>query len=115
MYDLEQRLRNIGISLNNNQAANWVEEFSGYTVVDETYVRVRWRWIVLPVTLQVLSLVLFISTIIQSKRLGAPIWKSSILAAIYHSIAEKDNEYDLNRLSSMHNAASTTSVQFSKD
>lgn len=114
-YDLEQRLRNIGISLTNNQAANWVEEFSGYTVVDETYVRVRWRWIVLPVTLQVLSLALFIGTIVQSKRLGAPIWKSSILAAIYHNTAEKDNEYDLNRLSSMHNAASTTSVQFSKD
>ncbi|KAI1139212.1 hypothetical protein F5Y05DRAFT_341383 [Hypoxylon sp. FL0543] len=45
----------------------------------ETFVHVRWEWIILPVVLEGLALVFLIGTIVQSKVSGIALWKSSTL------------------------------------
>ena len=61
---------------------------TGYTITPETYVHVRWQWMIFPVALELATLTLFILVIIHSRREGVPIWKSSIMAIIYHSVEE---------------------------
>ncbi|KAI1413437.1 hypothetical protein F5Y13DRAFT_198748 [Hypoxylon sp. FL1857] len=45
----------------------------------ETFVHVRWEWMILPVVLEGLALAFLIGTIIQSKMSGIALWKSSTL------------------------------------
>ncbi|KAI0832181.1 hypothetical protein F5Y06DRAFT_307492 [Hypoxylon sp. FL0890] len=51
----------------------------GTAWTDETFVHVRWEWMVLPVVLEGLALAFLIGTIIQSKMSGIALWKSSTL------------------------------------
>ncbi|OTB08529.1 hypothetical protein M426DRAFT_7841 [Hypoxylon sp. CI-4A] len=45
----------------------------------ETFVHVRWEWMILPVVLEGLALIFLSATIIQSKMSGIALWKSSTL------------------------------------
>ncbi|OTA55100.1 hypothetical protein K449DRAFT_438930 [Hypoxylon sp. EC38] len=45
----------------------------------ETYVHVRWEWMILPIALEGLALAFLVATIIQSKMSGIALWKSSTL------------------------------------
>lgn len=47
------------------------------------FIRVRWAWIILPVGLELAVFVLLCSTVAITKREGLPIWKNSILAAVF--------------------------------
>jgi hypothetical protein len=79
-------------------------------------VQVRWRWIVLPVLLQLSTLILFIMTVVYSHLNGVSIWKSSILAIIYHAVEDLDEKKDVaaERLSGMDAVAQMDKVQFSQ-
>jgi hypothetical protein len=85
---------------------------TGYTTIPEAYVHVRWQWMIFPVALELATLTLFILVVIHSRREGVPIWKSSILAIIYHSVEELRNERSppTERLSDMQSAAEATAV-----
>ncbi|PMD44555.1 hypothetical protein L207DRAFT_630876 [Hyaloscypha variabilis F] len=48
----------------------------------QTYLLVRWDWLIFPVVLIVAALILLIATIIQSKRRGTGVWKASSLATL---------------------------------
>ena len=87
-------------------------KFTGFTIIPEAYVHVRWQWMIFPVALELATLTLFILVIIHSRREGVPIWKSSILAIIYHSVEELRNERSppTERLSDMQSAAEATAV-----
>ena len=67
---------------------------------------------IFPVALELATLTLFILVVIHSRREGVPIWKSSILAIIYHSVEELRNERSppTERLSDMQSAAKATAV-----
>jgi hypothetical protein len=84
---------------------------TGYTIIPEAYVHVRWHWMVFPVALELATLTLFIMVVVHSRREGVPIWKSSILAII-HSVEELRNERSppTERLSDMQSAAKATGV-----
>jgi hypothetical protein len=85
---------------------------TGYTITAEAYVHVRWRWMIFPVALELATLTLFVLVVVHSRRKGVPIWKSSILAIIYHSVQELRDERSppTERLSDMQSAASATGV-----
>lgn len=87
----------------------------GKAMLPQSYVRVRWQWIALPAFLELASLVLFLSTVVYSRRIGVPIWKSSLLAVCYHDIKELRGTERLSLLSDIDKDSSTTSVQFFRD
>ncbi len=51
----------------------------------ETHVQVRWLWLLYPIILQALSLIFLIWTMIRQSRSNIAIWKSSSLAALFHT------------------------------
>ncbi|KAI0151063.1 hypothetical protein BJ166DRAFT_501216 [Pestalotiopsis sp. NC0098] len=67
----------------------------GLTDVSVNYIRVYWRWTYLPIAVQFLALGLFICTIVSNHRGGnarqVPLWKSSRLVLLFHSINEDGN------------------------
>ena len=48
------------------------------------YVLVRWPWIALPVTLNVIGAGSFLTTAVYTHKLGLQLWKSSAMALVYH-------------------------------
>ncbi|KAJ9602162.1 hypothetical protein H2200_013282 [Cladophialophora chaetospira] len=55
----------------------------GTATQDVTYIHVRWIWLALPLTLQALGVLLLGITITLSLRNRTPVWKSSLLAALF--------------------------------
>jgi hypothetical protein len=98
-------LTSYGLSTSNNAVA-------GRVFLPQPYVRVRWLWIELPAFLQLASLVLFLSTVVYSRRIGVPTWKSSLLTICYHEVEELHERGRVTLLSDMDKASSTTSIQF---
>ncbi|KAK8036952.1 hypothetical protein PG991_001266 [Apiospora marii] len=66
-------------------AANQV---AGVTWFEETYVAVRWPWMILPIGLEVLAFGFLFMTMIQCKRSGVAIWKSSTLPMLQGKVAD---------------------------
>ncbi|KAK8053984.1 hypothetical protein PG996_013285 [Apiospora saccharicola] len=58
------------------------ESATGMIITYETVVVVRWAWLALPIVVQALGLTFLLSVIATSKK--APLWKGSLLAALYH-------------------------------
>jgi hypothetical protein len=52
----------------------------------EVYVRVSWGWILLPTVLVVTGLVFLGSTVIVNRGQGLRLWKSSVLAVLFHGL-----------------------------
>lgn len=67
----------------------------GLTDISVNYIRVYWRWTYLPIAVQFIALGLFICTIVSNHRGGnvrqVPLWKSSRLVLLFHSINEDGN------------------------
>ncbi|KIW64299.1 hypothetical protein PV04_09244 [Phialophora macrospora] len=62
----------------------------GITTQDMPYVNVRWGWIALPAAILVLSAILLVCTMIETKREGATmLWKSNALAHFYHPLTKE--------------------------
>ncbi|KAK6863566.1 hypothetical protein PG995_000094 [Apiospora arundinis] len=70
---------------NQTRAANRVE---GVTWIEETYVAVRWPWMILPIALEALAFSFLLITIIQCKSSGVAIWKSSTLPMLNGKVSE---------------------------
>lgn len=51
----------------------------------ETHVRVRWLWLLYPIILHALSLIFLTWTMFRQSRSKIPVWKSSSLAALFHT------------------------------
>ncbi|ETS79526.1 hypothetical protein PFICI_09379 [Pestalotiopsis fici W106-1] len=60
----------------------------GIAWTTETFVHVRWLWMILPVALEVLVLVFLVGTVFQSNRSGLPGWKSSTMPLIQGKLGE---------------------------
>ncbi|KAI0593783.1 hypothetical protein F4775DRAFT_576504 [Biscogniauxia sp. FL1348] len=56
---------------------------SGTTFTDETYIRVRWEWLLLPIWTVLMSAVLLLATVIHSRRRKVAGWKSSSLLSLF--------------------------------
>lgn len=54
------------------------------------YIRVRWRWLILPLVVQFLGGMALLGAVIAGNRAKEmPLWKGSVLAVLYHSV-DKD-------------------------
>lgn len=98
-------LTSFGLSTSNHNV-------TGKAFLSLPYVRVRWQWIALPAFLELASFVLFLSTVVYSRFIGAPIWKSSLLAVYYHEVEDLHERGRVSLLSEMDKVSSTTSVRF---
>ncbi|KAK8039860.1 hypothetical protein PG993_008271 [Apiospora rasikravindrae] len=69
-------------------AARAANQVVGVTWYEETYVAVRWPWMILPIGLEVLAFSFLIMTMIQCKRSGVAIWKSSTLPMLQGKVSD---------------------------
>lgn len=114
---LRQRIESIANALTNYGLQTTNDTIRGYAYTEESYVRVRWQWLILPALLELVSVVLLILTIIYSRREDVPLWKSSILALMYHGVEGLRGQETLatERLSGMELIAKTTDVRLIKN
>jgi hypothetical protein len=114
---LSQRLESIAAALTNYGLATMNDTVRGDAYAKESYVHVRWQWIILTAFLELASLVLLVLTIVHSRREDVPIWKSSVLALMYHGVDELHDRGTLasERLSGMELIAKATDVQLVKN
>lgn len=61
----------------------------GLAYREETYVRVRWEWYILPLALNLITAVVFLLTALQSAR-KPYLFKSSLLAVLFHGLDHVD-------------------------
>lgn len=105
----------IAASLNHlydNDASDSSERATGIAVTYETFVHVRWPWFVLPVMVETMGLVYFV-TVAYGRKRRRFLWKGSILAALYHGLQHydfRDSGESLHTGSGMTAAAEQTSV-----
>lgn len=100
-------------SMRNNQ--NNLTSANGTTLVYETYIHIEWKWLALPIAVSVLSLVLLITVMINSKSHGVQgkpalfhpllmqfhlltgpsptVWKSSSLPLLFYGLEGWDKEH----------------------
>ncbi|KAL9618782.1 MAG: hypothetical protein Q9160_006576 [Pyrenula sp. 1 TL-2023] len=72
-----------------------VENITGYAFGPETYIRVRWQWFLMPVSVVFLSTMFLILTILQSWH-QEHLYRSSTLAELFHGLEGWDtNELKL--------------------
>lgn len=77
-----------GLSAEIRRQGNASAAVSGKTLRQESFVRARWGWAILPVTLVALACSFMIATLVVTARNGTPIWKSSALATLAHGMNE---------------------------
>lgn len=66
---------------------------AGQAFVQQTYIQVRWAWLILPLFETVLSTILLVLTIVITR--DRPLWKNSALAVMLHGYREEpQNEMD---------------------
>ncbi|KAH0532614.1 hypothetical protein TsFJ059_001284 [Trichoderma semiorbis] len=59
----------------------------GKTSQTVVFIRVRWRWLILPLAVHFLGAIALVGTIIGRSR-DVPLWKGSALAVLYHSVGK---------------------------
>ncbi|KAL6700473.1 hypothetical protein J3F84DRAFT_358259 [Trichoderma pleuroticola] len=67
---------------------NSTQTAQGKTSQAVVFIRVRWRWLILPLAVHFLGAIALVGTIIGRSR-DVPLWKGSALAVLYHSV-DKD-------------------------
>lgn len=80
---------NIATSLTNtirNLTTDYITHNPGDSIVQIQYIQVRWEWLALPATIVLLGILLLLTTMIQSHREKALVWKCSSLALLFHPL-----------------------------
>jgi hypothetical protein len=84
--DINQTMTNLATAMGNHIRLKGASYASGTTDAMVTFIHVRWLWLILPFSLEALTLVTLIGTIILSAVRTVPIWKSSALAPMFHGV-----------------------------
>jgi hypothetical protein len=82
--DINQTMTNLATTMGNHIRLKGASYVSGTTDAMVTFIHVRWLWLILPFSLEALTLVTLIATVILSSVRAVPIWKSSALAPMFH-------------------------------
>jgi hypothetical protein len=87
-------LQNISISITNlmRNVDNTTAPVVGQLWNTEAIVHVRWIWFIYPIAVIILTLLFLVATIVQSSTPHIKVWKSSILAVLFHGL--DDPVYD---------------------
>jgi hypothetical protein len=84
--DINQTMMNLATTMGNHIRLKGASYASGTTETTVTFIHVRWLWLILPFSLEALTLVTLIATVILSAVRAVPIWKSSALAPMFHGV-----------------------------
>ncbi|KAL9109281.1 MAG: hypothetical protein Q9227_006036 [Pyrenula ochraceoflavens] len=82
----------------------------GKMAVAESYVLVRWRWLLFPLMLVVLSACFLVLTLLETRRQKTVLWKMSSLAPLYHDLDRVPADAP-ERISDMEKHAASTRVR----
>ncbi|ERF71653.1 hypothetical protein EPUS_00642 [Endocarpon pusillum Z07020] len=93
--NVPQIMANVATAMTNNLRLKSETVAIGTAIVLETYIHVRWLWLLLPLIMVSLATILLALTVWQSRRWDIPNWRSSALAAMMHGVQE-DEEGALN-------------------
>jgi hypothetical protein len=84
----------IAISLTNvirNFTSDYIIHNLGDSVVQIQYISVGWEWLAFPASVVLLGILLLLTTMIQSHRENALVWKCSSLALLFHPLQGWDD------------------------
>ncbi|OJJ06186.1 hypothetical protein ASPVEDRAFT_87499 [Aspergillus versicolor CBS 583.65] len=90
---LEPVIRDVAASF--TKAALSASNFTagnGTVLVSEVYVSVDWAWLALPAALVVMGIVFLVLTAVLNRRQRLFVWKSSILAVLFHGLVGLEGE-----------------------
>ena len=113
MPNISQALTYLNLQGNTEDGSHhYLHLVQGTAFTDKNFVVVRWAWLTLPFTINVLGLIFLIVTAISSKRHQVPLWKSSAFAFLYHGLEEEslDDTRLYKKASDMEKAAGKTLV-----
>ncbi|KAK3386084.1 hypothetical protein B0H63DRAFT_191903 [Podospora didyma] len=79
---MTKTVRNAGV-LANGTGAGSAFLAEGQTMTSATFVRVDWRWILLPAAVWFLGIVTWITIAIQTRRLRLPTWREDLLPLVF--------------------------------
>ncbi|KAE8141619.1 hypothetical protein BDV38DRAFT_296282 [Aspergillus pseudotamarii] len=116
--DLRELLQSMSTSMTDVLRANpEAEKVPGRAFRVETYIHVRWPWIVLLVCAVLGSLVLLLRTATVSKRQHAKVWKASIIPLLTSRLdLQPENEIAaLESLDDIHHMSKKTNVMINPD
>ena len=65
------------------------QSVAGNVTTIEVFVSVDWKWLVLPITLEVAGILLLLVAVILSRRRRVRLWRSSLLAILYHGLDDQ--------------------------
>ena len=85
-------IENISKTVSNHMRVSSGQVHQGTAMSDETYIRVQWPWLVLPLIIVVLDAIVLGLTMWQSSALGIPKWRNSVLAAMVHGVDKSEKE-----------------------
>ena len=110
---------NIPIAMNNFAIAmtNYFRDSSNTTVVgqvgrSEVYIHVNWPWITLPALLVAAGTAFLILAMLETKRRGGRVWKTSELALLFHGLGDAEQEFAaINKVSAMERVADGVRVR----
>ncbi|KAJ5361611.1 hypothetical protein N7541_002455 [Penicillium brevicompactum] len=83
---LDVVMRNVAASFTKAGLAGSNDTVAGTMMGTEVYVSVNWLWIILPAVLTVMGVVFFILTMMINRTQRLDLWKSSILAVLFHGL-----------------------------
>ncbi|GKZ29576.1 hypothetical protein AbraIFM66950_005608 [Aspergillus brasiliensis] len=87
---------------------------SGFAFASETLVRVRWQWLTLPFALALAGVILLASVMTRTRQGKILLWKSSVIAVIYHGLEERAERPINDPVSNMGVTAESTRVLLGK-
>lgn len=88
---VSSKFDNIALSLTDLIRQSSTKQLAqGLTSQAVVYIRVRWRWLILPLAVHFLGGIALVGTVIgRQQTRDVPLWKGSALAVLYHSV-DKD-------------------------
>ena len=81
---LKHVIDNVAAAITKRALQESPESVPGYVITSQTYVSVRWEWLILPIVLEVLGLLVLSVAMLMSSRRTVPLWKASVLPLLYH-------------------------------
>lgn len=88
--NLPQTMANVAATMTNNLRIRSGTSVIGTAVALETYIHVRWLWLLLPLIMVSLATIFLALTVWLSRRWDVPNWRSSALAAMMHGVQEDE-------------------------
>ncbi|KAF2501873.1 hypothetical protein BU16DRAFT_613705 [Lophium mytilinum] len=92
--------------------SDWNQPATGEVFTKTTCIHVRWPWLALPAGLFVATLVFLVIVIAQTaNEKGAPVWKSSQLAMLWHGLVGSAKDENLGTVEEMEQRAKQLTVK----